>query len=1047
MAVQQVIRALGSWSLSLRDVPQDIYDQLDQWRFGHIAIDVARENPSVLGDALLDSCRYAGVLIATERDGDTVTVGGTGMAFWLGSADKVGDVFETAREFTAAPFDTVIAGLLPSSGAVTAGSIEAPTFGAVFPDVDMWPGEDVYPAATPEGVAGSYTGRHQWQSPREAVDYVSDLFGCDWRVNNNATLDAGDPSSLFVTTPTAAIVRRAEGGDQDLRGLPGSARLGRDVEDFSTRVINLAEGNGRTVAVGTADIDPMLNPYLDLHGNPVKLARILSESNTSKTNANARAALALAAYTAPRDSLDLSTDAYDIRGDIAPGDSVWVYDPDAGLVNTDEAVQFRGEQIHPVSLRVFSLTWPVTAGMGVYFRTGAGEWIDLTDWVQFERGGTQVTVGGYDRSLTNTNREAPGSRVVADSSVPGVPALIEPFATSVYQSTGGASRARITASWTQPTNTDGTTIVDGARYEVGYRSPAGSGAWSQAVAPFDDPTVTIRELLPATAYGLRVRAVDSAVPPNNGAWSSEVTTTTAGDTIAPATPAVPTVAGNPVSIQVKHTLGAATGGTYNLASDLRVLEVHASEVGDSFTPDATTKLGNLTATHAMLLAQVPAIGTFSVASTATLYIKVIAVDESGNASTPSAAATVTATLISDIYVSNVSATKLSAGDFTATYGVTGLMISGNPTGARFESGTRGLLTGMRLYRPAGTLALSGDASTGDLRLYAANGTTATMTFTAATGAINIVGTISTGQSGRRVVVSGTGNDVRFYPQANETRFARLYSYIPINYPDDIAVELVSIDSDETTVTGRVVVLPDSARLLASPRDTPSAPLASFQAGGDGVASIYAESQWQVVVASSGADGFVVLNEDQFGFFGFNDGANRYGYQYSGPSGISRQRVSVEADVTSPDQSAYRPMKASAFPIGSSATIKRDFAKLPGSALAAVRQAPGGVRWRYVGDEDDEPLHIGPIAETLPSWLVRPARTLAPDEVAPPQSDTVDVVSLLGTLWEAVRELDADMDDVRTSRGRPLPSRRDGQQMIRDIVAGRLPSRRNQEGSA
>jgi hypothetical protein len=70
-------------------------------------------------------------------------------------------------------------------------------------------------------------------------------------------------------------------------------------------------------------------------------------------------------------------------------------------------------------------------------------------------------------------------------------------------------------------------------------------------------------------------------------------------------------------------------------------------------------------------------------------------------------------------------------------------------------------------------------------------------------------TFETGSSGRRVVISGPGNEIRFFPQLNENAYGRIYSYVSDTYPDDVNIELRAIDSDEVNVQPRLVLTPDT----------------------------------------------------------------------------------------------------------------------------------------------------------------------------------------------------------------------------------------------
>ncbi len=731
MTITEATRAPGQWSLTLDpDTPRSVRDALGY--FGHIVVSTGRPDPRVAGDTLLTSGRYTGVVTGiAENDDGTVDMSGQGLAYWLGDADKKGAVIENLVAFTASTFTNAVRTLLPSSGAITEGTLHS--------------------------VTGTYTGTHQWQSPREAIDYVCTTMGAEWRVNNNGTLDAGLASDLYVTTPVNAIVARDAGVDLAVRAMPGHAQLTADVEDFTTRVVLLAQGDGASVATGTADIAPGLNPYKDLHGNTVKLTRMVSESATDQGNATARAQLALNQFTSPRQAVKLSTDEYDIRGDgVSVGDYVWVHAPDVGLLDLNNEIVFRGLRLNPVKLRIIELAWPVQLGMSVAFRDGNGAWTDLTDYIVWESGETTVTVGGYDRSLTNpgAGTEDIGSRPQPNTSVPATPVFTTPFTQSVYQSTNsGITKAQIQVVWAQPLNTDGTAIIDGDHYEVRYRTSAhsifpstwlevsgltwsqmdtwdqpinlGEGPWQTVFVGWDSQQVLLQELTPGVPYDIQIRAVDNGTPANYSDWSASTTVQTVGDTLAPSAPAAPSVAASRIAIQVTHTLGKSSGGTFNLEADLHHLEIHA-QYEPTFTPTDATLLGKLIANNGMITGGIPAVGTFQVESTNALYIKVLAVDEAGNKSNPSTAAQATASLIDDAHISDLTVTKVTAGTITAGWILAG-SIKTATSGARMEADAAGL----RLYDPTGTN---------------------TVNLSAADGSAVLTGMVQTGTSGNRVVM-------------------------------------------------------------------------------------------------------------------------------------------------------------------------------------------------------------------------------------------------------------------------------------------------------
>ena len=853
MAVQEVLKALGSWEVKLLPgTPRDVLDALDY--FGHVAIVPGRLDPAQYGDNLLTTARYVGVLRRrtigddgrTSAPQDDLSIGGCGMAFWLGDEDGKGAVYENAVTPASASFATTINMLLPASGAgsVTAGTIYS--------------------------VVGTYTGKHQYESPRTAIGYVCDTMSTasvpvSWRVNGNGTLDAGPDANLFVVNPTCVIMATGAGEDMALRALPGSMDVTRDVEDYSTRVVLLAEGDGTSIATGAADISPATS-YKDIHGNTLKLTRLVSESDTATANAAVRAQLALSQFTSTRNALTLSTSDYDVHGTFQVGDRVWVYDPDSGLIDTSTEITFRGMRINPIKLQVTETSWAITKGYTVAYRSGAGVWTDLTQYVEWETDSTNtVTVGDFSRQLTNTSTEPVGSRPNADTSIPGVPTFISPFTGVAYLDSRGFTRARVILNWNAPNNVDGSTILDGDHYEIRYavdtdmiypaswasvsqirwedmqlwRQPfaAPTGKWQTMVVAWDQTTAQLQDLSPGIGYDLQIRAIDKAG--NVGAWSATTTFVTSVDNIPPSTPAAPSVAGSRISVQITHTLGKSSGGTFNLESDIDHLEIHVSyEPG--FTPDATTLQGKALATAGMIQAQIPVVFTAQVEETSARYVRVVAVDKTGNKSGPSDAATATALLIDDAHISDLTVSKVTAGQINADW-VVAARIKTADTGSRVELSSAGLLA----YNAAGTQ---------------------TVDIAAADGSVSIIGTLKSGTSGKRLEINPTGTllpELRFFAN-NGTD----YGYINgSSSGSDVNLGMNSSQYDDgggTQVISRTFLNTANAELAVVRADTQA------RYGGyvwSAVGALYAGFN------RAGVDGGRMYADGSSGQFGYNDGAN------------------------------------------------------------------------------------------------------------------------------------------------------------------------------
>lgn len=705
MSVTQVIGGLGSFNVKLSPaVPRETMERLIY--FGHICVTAGRDDPRVAGDSLLSSARFVGPFRGMDCSSEGYTLSGPGMAFWLGDEDGKGSMMETGVVLNGASFVDAITDLLPDS-------IQPGTIGSM---------------------PGTITGTFQYQTPRAAVQFVCDTMGAAWRVNGNGTLDAGDPADLYRLDPAVAIVRRGAGADLLLRALAGQAELKEDIEDFTTRVVLYTSNTDGILAVSaTADIDPALNPFRDLFGNPLVSTRLSQETTTDPATAPARAQLELNRYSSARDAVTLSASQYDITGDLQIGDWVWVFDPDARLTDDTNELIFQGERINPVKLQVNQLTWPISPGMGLAYRAPDGTWYDLTDYLIPETGDTQVTVGGYNRSLVSTGggTGSPGTPVGVNASIPLHPDWQLPFEVSVYQSASNTvTRAQIRLTWTQPTNVDGSIIYDGAYYEVRYRLTSASAGYQYARVAFfageigGTHDILIQELTPGVSYTFWIRTVDTAG--NASAWSDPQTVLLGTDDIAPPTPATPTVAGSRIAVQVTHTLGLSTGGTFNLPSDLAQLEVHAGTTA-GFTPSNSTLLGRLPATIGMMQATIPAIGTFPIESIAATYIKVIAVDEAGNRSGASAAAVATADLIDSAHISDLSVSKVSAGTILADWLI----------GADVATAFSGQRAG---FNPDGFYAYDGSG----LKTFEVD---------AATGGVSATGTIQSANTARRVVIN------------------------------------------------------------------------------------------------------------------------------------------------------------------------------------------------------------------------------------------------------------------------------------------------------
>jgi hypothetical protein len=240
------------------------------------------------------------------------------------------------------------------------------------------------------------------------------------------------------------------------------------------------------------------------------------------------------------------------------------------------------------------------------------------------------------------------------------------------------------------------------------------------------------------------------------------------------------VAASRIAVQVTHELGKSSGGTFNLESDLHHLEIHV-DYEPGFTPSESTLKAKVSATAGMIQAQIPVVATVQVEETSARYVRVIAVDQTGNKSGPSDAASATALLIDDAHISDLTVSKVTAGSILADWVVAARLKTAD-TGARAEMSASGFET----YNSSGTRTLFADAATGD---------------------VSLIGQLSSGTSGRRLVVNPTGvttPEIRLYPTSG-SNYALISSFDNTSTPASAAGLLMRTTPDANDVYSLVAM--------------------------------------------------------------------------------------------------------------------------------------------------------------------------------------------------------------------------------------------------
>lgn len=382
MTVTEQIMAQGGWSLQLRqDTPREILDLIVPFSVvcvtaGRLALN-SYSFPLSGGFAtdytLLGQCRYVGVV---EWPGPQTTIGGSGLAMLLGDAS--GRCFD-----------------MGNSAQLPEGDI-----GFSSTDLSFWLDDITAGSGLRSGgskTANLFGGPFAFQStPRSVLDWVADATGCEWRVNNDLTVDLDEYDVLYGTTPGVVITKHGQGREIGYVAAEGDVRVSIDVEDYTSKVIVLGAA-GRASSGGAS-------PYYGVDwGQALIVRRVVSDQSIAAGTESTVAASILSLYSGPRREVELTTDLFDVSGEIGVGSLVYLFDQELGLYDTSVTpIQFRGRWIQPLTVRCTGLDWPVRSGMGVYCRywnatTSAYEWTDLTEFVIPEDGAATIRLGADRR--------------------------------------------------------------------------------------------------------------------------------------------------------------------------------------------------------------------------------------------------------------------------------------------------------------------------------------------------------------------------------------------------------------------------------------------------------------------------------------------------------------------------------------------------------------------------------------------------------------------------------------------------------------------------
>lgn len=396
VTVTERLKASGSWRIRLKDTtPADLRrslrlakgDASKGWALCVVTpkrVDVADYSQNVpmltTPHPLLGAARWAGWLLDTSNSARELA--GEGLLALCEDSDGAGEyVFDLADKKVRATASTIIDRLI-NGGTLTdvLDGVGTVTF----------PGSNLRGGTIHTGGATLTTGDFLRSIAWLLKDLSYRAGGYAFRIRPTGHLDWGSYGQLWPNPPRC-IVGRGLPDTDDARWVTvrTDATWEETVNGWADQALVDAPGMGpqTTVAPASSYVSP-------LTGQDLVRYRTDTDMEDDETVADWRSR-ALGQIVEHLDSIVTSTD---LAGEITPqtalepGEMIYLWDPEAGLIDTGNAETYAGELIHPRAARLQAVTWPVVDPMGVYilaaeFVPGIGlvhRITDLTDHVEYD---------------------------------------------------------------------------------------------------------------------------------------------------------------------------------------------------------------------------------------------------------------------------------------------------------------------------------------------------------------------------------------------------------------------------------------------------------------------------------------------------------------------------------------------------------------------------------------------------------------------------------------------------------------------------------------
>jgi len=241
------------------------------------------------------------------------------------------------------------------------------------------------------------------------LDTLMAQTGNEYWIRPTGHIDWGTAANLFRSPPEVLIVEDAASdvlGYKTLKVAVDGIRVEEDIDAFrnAAKVVSqdydFVTGSGSGSATAGSILGPQVDSWWKGAGATFSSPVIRIDSNDFSDVTNV-AQIAADAYAYTNREITVECDDQCVLGYVQPGDWVYIYSPEDGVIDTDNEIEVSGSVIHPESVRVVAVRQPFTSGMGAHVVrfNSSGLWniTRITDYVMPESGKTRIEIGSPPR--------------------------------------------------------------------------------------------------------------------------------------------------------------------------------------------------------------------------------------------------------------------------------------------------------------------------------------------------------------------------------------------------------------------------------------------------------------------------------------------------------------------------------------------------------------------------------------------------------------------------------------------------------------------------